>query len=155
MKDIEFQGETSPRAAGLAEAISVCTFPPFMGIVAFLVISICLADGIMTLKTFAVGFVTSTVVPLMVTLHFAKKEKDNDEFGDIRNSHDRLVPMGFIIISYAAGATILFCIGAPEAAYLSMISYFLSTAFAMAVSTRWKISLHAMGIVGPATALSF
>ena len=125
-----------------------------MGIVAFAAISIWLAEGMTSAVTFGIGILCATVLPLAISLYFAKKVKDTDEFGDIRNSRDRLAPMALIICVYLLGATLLFLAECPAASYLSMVSYACSTLFALAVSSKWKISLHAMGVVGPATMLA-
>jgi len=154
MRDPEYQGELTPGKAKAAKYISLLTYPPFMGIIAFAAISIWLAEGMTSVITFAIGIMTATVLPLVISLYFAKKVKDTDEFGDIRNSRDRLVPMALIICVYLLGAALLYLADCPAASYLSMVSYACSTLFALAVSSKWKISLHAMGVVGPATMLA-
>ena len=154
MRDPEYQGELTPGKAKAAKYISLFTYPPFMGIVAFAAISIWLAEGMDSAVTFGIGVMTATVLPLAISLYFAKKVKDTDEFGDIRNSRDRLIPMAAIICVYLFGALLLYLFECPAASYLSMISYACSTLFALVVSARWKISLHAMGVVGPATMLA-
>ena len=154
MRDPEYRGELSPGKAKAAKYISLLTYPPFMGIVAFAAISIWLAEGMGSAVTFGIGIMTATVLPLAISLYFAKRVKDTDEFGDIRNSRDRLIPMAVIICVYLVGAALLYLFECPAASYLSMVSYACSTLFALVVSTRWKISLHAMGVVGPATMLA-
>ena len=154
MRDPEYQGELTPGKAKAAKYISLFTYPPFMGIVAFAAISIWLAEGMTSAVTFGIGILTATVLPLAISLYFAKRVKDTDEFGDIRNSRDRLIPMAVIICVYLLGAALLYFTDCPSASYLSMISYACSTLFALVVSARWKISLHAMGVVGPATMLA-
>jgi len=157
MNDPEYKGELTPGKAKAAKYISLLTYPPFMGIVAFAAISIWLAEGTTRYVTFGIGILTATILPLAISLYFAKKVKDTDEFGDIRDSRQRLAPMAVIICVYLLGAALLYSTECPAESYLSMLSYACSTLFALVVSTRWKISLHAMGVVGPATmlALSF
>ena len=154
MHDPEYGGELTPGKAKAAKYISLLTYPPFMGIIAFAAISIWLAEGANSAVTFGIGIMTATVLPLAISLYFAKKVKDTDEFGDIRNSRDRLIPMAVIICVYLVGAVLLYVFECPAASYLSMVSYACSTLFALVVSSKWKISLHAMGVVGPATMLA-
>ncbi len=154
MHDPEYQGELTPVKAKAAKYISLFTYPPFMGIVAFAAISIWLAEGMTSAVSFGIGILTATVLPLAISLYFAKRVKDTDEFGDIRNSRDRLTPMAIIICMYLLGAALLYIAECPSASYLSMVAYACSTLFALVVSAKWKISLHAMGVVGPATMLA-
>ena len=155
MYDPEYSGRLDPRAAKIAKAISIATYPPFMGILAFAAIALFVCDADEAWPTFGIGILTATVAPLFIALSFSKMSKnDEDEFGDIKESRGRIAPMAFIEISYISGAAILWYIGSPDAAYLSMLAYFFSTLAAIIISTKWKISLHAMGVVGPATALA-
>jgi membrane-associated phospholipid phosphatase len=147
-----YEGELPPEKRKVARAISAVTYPPFMGIVAMVAIALCLAEGDMVYWTMGLGLLFATVLPLVLALLFSKLVGNGE--GDIEDGRKRVVPMAVINLSYAAGAVAFHLIDAPDAAFLSMVAYLVNTTFCMVVSLKWKISLHAMGVVGPATALT-
>ena len=44
---------------------------------------------------------------------------------------------------------LLFLVGAPWICTVMMLSYATSTVIVMLISTKWKISVHATGLMGP------
>ena len=56
--------------------------------------------------------------------------------------------------SYVVGTAVLFVVDAPRIMTVMMLSYAISTAVVALISTRWKISIHATGVMGPSMALS-
>ena len=60
-----------------------------------------------------------------------------------------------ILLSYLVGTVVLFISNAPLDVNLLMLCYFTNTLFAFSISLFWKISIHSIGVAGPAAALIF
>jgi len=60
-----------------------------------------------------------------------------------------------VIIFYVVGVIVLFATGAPPLTSALMVCYLNNTLIVLLFSLFWKISIHAMGISGPATALIY
>ena len=74
--------------------------------------------------------------------------------GDVYRREDRAKPLMFGIMSYVVGIVLLYFVGAPHITVVMMVSYAVCTVAVLLISTRWKISIHATGVMGPSMALS-
>ena len=102
--------------------------------------------------TIVVSLLTATVIPVLVVQHYSVRYGNTD--GDVARREDRARPLLGGILSYVAGVVLLYAVGAPDICTVMMLSYALSTVVVMLISTKWKISIHAIGVMGPAMALS-
>lgn len=74
---------------------------------------------------------------------------------DMPRREDRIYPLLMVIIFYVVGVIVLFATGAPPLTSALMVCYLNNTLIVLLFSLFWKISIHAMGISGPATALIY
>jgi len=66
----------------------------------------------------------------------------------------RTKPFMGAIASYLLGALVLTVFNAPSSLVALMACYFVNTLVMTVISLVWKISIHAVGISGPATFLT-
>ena len=67
----------------------------------------------------------------------------------------RLRPMLVASASYMVGLAFLLRSSAPRQVWVLMLCYVVNILLAMAITTRWQISVHAMGVWSPLAALTF
>ena len=142
-----------PTAAKWARAISVITHPPFLSAFMFVLLSLTADGALAMVLTAAICLLTATVVPTVAVFHYSKVFGNTD--GDVYRREDRVKPLAIGILSYLVGVVLLILIDAPRICTVMMVSYTVSTVLVLLISTRWKISIHATGITGPAMALSY
>ena len=147
-----YDGETSPRAEAVARLISAVTHAPFLSALMFILLGATADDVRMAAASVAVSLVTATVVPVIVVQHYSVKYGNTD--GDVVRREDRARPLVCGVALYVVGTVVLFMLGAPRIMTVMMLSYAISTAAVALISTRWKISIHATGVMGPSMALS-
>jgi membrane-associated phospholipid phosphatase len=70
------------------------------------------------------------------------------------NRESRAVPFVGALVSYGLGTVLLLAIHAVPVVTATMLCYFSNSLVMMLVTLKWKVSVHASGIAGPATALS-
>lgn len=148
-----FKGEVGPTASKWARAISIITHPPFLSAFMFVLLSLTGPDALTIVLTAAVCILTATIVPTVAVFHYSKVFGNTD--GDVYRREDRMKPLAIGIASYIIGVILLAVAGAPRVCTVMMISYAVSTVIVLLISTRWKISIHATGVMGPAMALSY
>ena len=148
-----FEGEISPRTAKIAEAISLIGQPIFLPIPVFALLCL-LTDGAGEyLKIFGISLLFVVILPTFITYYFSIKQGRRD--GDIPDRTKRYPPMIIGTISYAIGAAALYAVDAPRLITVLMLCYSIVTFVMLIITFRWKISIHAVGVVGPTMALSF
>lgn len=94
-----------------------------------------------------------TIVPLVTIYYLSKQGIIPDVYASQKES--RAIPFVGAILSYIIGAIVLVLTGAPPIATALMLCYFGNSLIMMLVSSKWKISVHASGITGPATVLIY
>ena len=103
------------------------------------------------LNTLAVALTFSTFIPF-ITFIFLKKVKLISDY-NISRKEERIKPLlissfylllGFLLLSYSNSKAIIQGL---------MFCYCLNTIFTAIITKFWKISLHAISIAGPLTAL--
>jgi membrane-associated phospholipid phosphatase len=136
----------------LANFISTITNPPLIAIPVFLVINYTLLYGIEWLwfSTLSIFFVS--ILPIITSSLWIKKK--NLEV-DMPQREDRIYPLLLVILSYIIGVMVLYILGAPQLTTVLMFCYLTNTIVVLMISLYWKISIHAMGIAGPATAIIY
>lgn len=148
----KFDGSVSPRTMRVADIISLVSQPPFLSIVAFVLLNLQVSDVFEQLLFDLVCILFALVVPIGVTYYFGKMH-GNKEL-DVENREDRFPPLIIGTVGYAVAACLLFVMGAPDVVWVLMVCYAVVTAFITLITLRWKISIHACGCVGPSIALT-
>ena len=147
-----YEGGLSERADKASRAVSVITHAPFLSAFMFVLLSLISDDPTVAAASIIVSLLTATVIPVLVVQHYSVRYGNTD--GDVARREDRARPLLGGILSYVAGVVLLYAVGAPDICTVMMLSYALSTVVVMLISTKWKISIHATGVMGPAMALS-
>lgn len=147
-----YEGEPSPSALKAARFVSVVTHAPFLSAVMFVLLNLKAEDGVTFVLSTVVALVTATIIPVVVVHHYSMKSGNTD--GDVVRREDRLKPLVGGILSYVLGIALMFAVDAPHLSTVMMVSYASCTVLVLLISTRWKISIHTTGVMGPAIALS-
>ena len=124
----------------------------FLSAFMFVLLGLTSDDPNVAASSIIVSLLTATVIPVLVVKHYSVRYGNTD--GDVAHREDRARPLLGGILSYVAGVVLLYAVGAPDICTVMMLSYALSTVVVMLISTKWKISIHATGVMGPAMALS-
>ena len=93
-----------------------------------------------------------SLMPIITSFLWIKKK--NLE-ADMPRRQDRIYPLLLVILAYIIGVVVLYNMGAPQLTTVLMICYLTNTIVVLLFSMFWKISIHAMGIAGPATAIIY
>jgi len=94
-----------------------------------------------------------TFVPLVMMYLLSKRGLISDFY--VSEKEERAKPFAGAISSYLVGSLALLLLRAPTIITALMLSYAGNTLVMMLITLRWKISIHASGITGPATALIY
>jgi membrane-associated phospholipid phosphatase len=94
-----------------------------------------------------------TLLPLAMVLVLSKRGVIPDVWASERET--RVIPFAGAICSYLVGTVALVAARSPVSVMLLMLCYVGNTVIMMIISLRWKISIHASGIAGPATFLIY
>lgn len=136
----------------LANLISSITNPPFLAIPVFIIINYTLLYEGDWLWFSAVSIFFVSILPIITSFLWIKKKKLE---ADMPQREDRIYPLLLVILSYVIGVLVLYTIGAPQLTTVLMICYLNNTITLLLFSLYWKISIHAMGTSGPATAILY
>ncbi|MFB0557658.1 MAG: hypothetical protein ACETVY_00940 [Candidatus Bathyarchaeia archaeon] len=93
------------------------------------------------------------ILPLSSTYYLVKKGIIPDMYASDRNS--RKEPFLWAMASYITGVTVLLYVKAPFGVTALMACYFVNAIVMLFITLKWKISIHAVGVTGPITALVF
>lgn len=146
-----FEGDVSPGVRRFADSVSMVTQPPFLSIVAFILLNLQVQDVPRQLLFDAVCSVFALVIPVGAIAYFGKKT-GNSEL-DVERREDRFPPLVIGALGYLVGCIALYLMGAPDVVWILMLCYCVVTATITVITFRWKISIHACGCVGPSIAL--
>ncbi|NYB52082.1 MAG: phosphatase PAP2 family protein [Methanobacteriaceae archaeon] len=136
----------------IANFISAVTNPPFVAIPVFLIINYSLLSEGNWLWFSSVSIFFVSLLPILTSFSWIKKK--NLEV-DMPRRQDRIYPLLLVILSYIMGVVVLNLLGAPQLTTVLMFCYLTNTIVVLLFSLFWKISIHAMGIAGPATAIIY
>ena len=143
--------ESSHSHLKFAKTLSIFASAPVLSIPAFLlIIGYHQNQQSDLLLDIFVSIIFGFVLPLLVSLSFSKK---NNVSYDQREA--RIKPLLYVSATYIFGSFILGVISAPINAILLMFCYGTNTFAVYIINLRWKISIHAMGVAGPTTALIY
>ena len=101
----------------------------------------------------AVALLFGTLIPLLFLFYLSRAGRIPDIYASRRES--RAVPFLGAIASYLVGAIALLATRAPRIVTALMLCYLVNSLIMMLITGRWKISVHASGITGPATVLIY
>lgn len=134
----------------VAKWISIVTTAPILSVVPFILLNRAAdSNEWLVLSSVTVGF--ALLLPISVTLLWSKTTRSRG--WDIPERRDRIVPLAIGSASYLAGAWVLTRTGGPEISVLLMFCYGTNTLVVLVISLWWKVSVHAMGVMGPTVAL--
>lgn len=148
-----FEGEISPRTYRIATAISLVFQPFFVPIPVFAILCLITGDVAEYFKFFGISLFFVVILPTVFTYYFSMKLGRKD--GDIPDRTLRWPPMVFGIVSYCLGTLVLYEMSAPMVITVLMLCYAVVTEAIMLITFFWKISVHAVGVMGPTMALAY
>jgi hypothetical protein len=93
------------------------------------------------------------VLPLASTYYLLRKGIIKDIYATDRTT--RTEPFLWALASYLLGVTALMMVEAPFVVTALMACYFGNALVMLLINLKWKISIHAVGVSGPITALVF
>ena len=147
-----YKGEINSRTEKVAKFISAVSYPPFLSAVVFILLSLSADTLTMAALSMVISVSTSLVIPVTAIMYYSRKFGNGD--GDIVRREDRVRPFLVGIGSYIVGVVLLLLVGAPWVCTVTMMSYATSTIIVLLISTKWKISVHATGLMGPIVLLA-
>jgi membrane-associated phospholipid phosphatase len=135
----------------LAKIISYVFEAPFLAIPIFLILNFFL-DNEKFLLIESISLLFSTILPILLVASWSKIKKiDKDYTVKETRNHPFLIAVGI----YFIGAFILWLSSANPLTIGLMFCYGTNTLIIFFINLKWKISVHAIGITGPTTALMF
>ncbi|MGD2142237.1 MAG: PAP2 family protein [Candidatus Bathyarchaeota archaeon] len=93
------------------------------------------------------------ILPLSSTYYLVRKGIIPDIYASDRST--RTEPFLWAMASYLLGVTALLWLNAPFVVTALMACYFVNALIMLCITLYWKISIHAVGVTGPITALVF
>ncbi len=148
-----YEGSISPGTEKAARTVSNVLQPPFIGVFAFLLLSTLCGDIADILVCAIVSVVFAVVLPMGIIVFYARKFGNKDL--DVVRREDRSAPLIIGASMYAVGTLALYLIDVPRIIWVLMLCYSVVTFAVFLVSTRWKISVHAIGCIGPTMGLVY
>lgn len=146
------QHQTVSKKETLAKWLSQISHTPLVAILVFTAISYYLLSWNEFLIINSVSVFFGSLLPILIILIWVKRKKIEM---DIPAKEDRMYPLLTVILSYLIGVIILYSLNAPPIITVLMFCYFSIAIVVVLISHFWKISLHSMGMAGPATALIY
>jgi hypothetical protein len=93
------------------------------------------------------------VLPLVMVYGLLKLDIIKDFYAFDRNT--RFIPFLWTTLFYLMGVISLIFVNAPGAVTALMACYFVNGLVLILITLKWKISIHASGVMGPFTALLY
>ena len=93
------------------------------------------------------------ILPLSSTYYLVRKGIIPDIYASDRST--RTEPFLWAMASYLLGVTVLLWFEAPFVVTAFMACYFVNAIIMLCITIFWKISIHAVGVMGPITAIVF
>lgn len=133
-----------------AKAVSLVFNAPFLAVCTFLYVYLRAQPtpgyGLMAAAAFFSG-----VLPILLILYMKRSGIVSEMMVD--NKEDRTRPFLGALASYLVGVAALRLMGAPPGMVYLMACYFVNSLAMMLITLRYKISIHAAGVAGPAVFL--
>lgn len=148
---------TSDSKKRLAELVSDAAYAPIISIPVFILINYYLMNLNDFIIITMVCIVFTAVLPILLVFWWlrGKNGKDAEIDMDIPERTDRNYPLLLVILSYAFGVVFLYLLNAPAIVTVLMFCYFSNTLIVFFINLYWKISIHSLGVAGPAVALLY
>ena len=136
----------------LARFISAAMNAPLIALLSF--IPLILSQWVSSpLPLIAITTLFGAVLPLSSTFYLVRKGIIPDIYASDRET--RTEPFLWAMASYLMGVTALLYVEAPFVVTALMACYFVNAIVMLFITLYWKISIHAVGVTGPVTALVF
>jgi hypothetical protein len=136
----------------LAKFISAAMNAPLIAWLTF--IPLILSQGVpSSLSLIAITTLFGAILPLSSTYYLVRKGIIPDIYASDRET--RTEPFLWAMASYLMGVTALLYVNAPFVVTALMACYFVNAIVMLIITFYWKISIHAVGVTGPITALVF
>jgi len=136
----------------LASFISAALNAPLIALLSFIPLIISQRTP-NPLQLIAITTFFGSVLPLSSTYYLVRKGIIPDIYASDRAT--RTEPFLWAMVSYLMGVTALMYLNAPFVVTALMACYFVNTIVMLIITMYWKISIHAVGVTGPITALVF
>lgn len=136
----------------LADAIAAVLNAPFISLYTFAYIIAVLSPP-NALLVFALTALFATLLPMIMIYIMVKRGLLKDVY--VYDRRNRFKPFLGATLCYFLGLVALLAVSAPLLVTVLMAGYLVNTIFMMLITLRWKISIHASGIAGPATFLIY
>lgn len=148
---------TSDSKKKLAELVSDAAYAPIISIPVFILINYYLMNLNEFIIITMICIVFTAVLPTSLVFWWlrGKNGKDGKIDMDIPERTDRNYPLLLVILSYAIGVVFLYLLNAPVIVTVLMFCYFSNTLMVFFINLYWKISIHSLGVAGPAAALLY
>jgi membrane-associated phospholipid phosphatase len=136
----------------LASAITAVLNAPLITLYTFTyAIAVLLPQNALLL--FLITSFFGTILPMGIIYAMLRKGMLKDVYASDRQT--RFKPFMGAVLSYLLGLAALIVASAPDLVLVLMAGYLLNTVIMMLITLRWKISIHASGLAGPATYLVY
>ncbi len=136
----------------LASFISAALNAPLIALLSFIPLIIS-QKAPNPMQLIAITTFFGSVLPLSSTYYLVRKGIIPDIYASDRTT--RTEPFLWAMASYLMGVTALIYLNAPFVVTALMACYFVNTIVMLIITLYWKISIHAVGVTGPITALVF
>jgi len=136
----------------LANAITAILNAPLISLYTFAYTIAALAPP-NSLLIFLITTAFATLLPMAVIFYMFRRGQLGDMYAYERQTRFR--PFMGAIACYLLGLITLLAASAPLLVLALMVGYMVNTIIMMLITLRWKISIHASGIAGPATFLVY
>jgi hypothetical protein len=134
----------------LAKAVTLLMNAPLLAVATFAYIYLTDPAG-PTSSVLATAIFFSGVLPILII--FVQRRSGIVTEMMVNEREERTKPFLGAISSYVVGTLALMHLEAPAAMVYLMACYLVNSIFMMIVTLRYKISIHASGVAGPATFL--
>jgi membrane-associated phospholipid phosphatase len=129
------------------ELLSIIFSAPFIAL--YIILRLLSSNELSFLDLFVL--ITSlTIIPLVIPLYTAYRKGYE---WDYPARETRIKPFSLVVLNYSIALIILYFTGSDNTVLFLITSYFLNGLISLIISLRHKISLHVIGIIGPATYL--
>jgi len=135
----------------VAKKISYIFEAPFLAIPVFLILNLSLNyEKFLLIESISLLF--ATILPILFLVFWSKIKKIDKDY---TVKETRNFPLLIAVVIYFIGALILWLLTANPLTIVLMFCYGTNTLIVFFINLKWKISVHAMGVTGPTTALMF
>lgn len=133
----------------IAKYVSYVCEAPILAIFVFLILNLFLDyDNLLLIESISLIF--GTLFPILFVVYWSKYKEIDRDYTD---RHSRNFPFIIAVIIYLIGTIILWFLNANPLTIVLMFCYGTNTLIVFLINLKWKISVHAMGVTGPTTAL--